>query len=113
MKKQYSFLMLVALVLIFSTSCGKKIEEVNPNFIGFWQGSDATKSYTIRIEEDGQGRYSYTGGGEMGSAEGRVRYRNGKLKIGPFKGLEINNEPKLLAGVWTMEADGVTYTRTN
>ena len=112
MKKQYSTLILLSFFFIFS-SCGKKIEEVNPDYIGFWQGNDDVKSYTIRIEENGQGRYSYVGGGEMGNAEGRVRYRNGKLKIGPFKGLEVSKEPTLSAGLWTMEADGILYVRNN
>lgn len=113
MKKSYLVLALVSVLLVISSSCGKKIEEVNPDFIGFWQGNDDTKSYTIRIEEDGQGRYSYVGGGQMGNSEGRVRYRNGKLKIGPFTGLEVNQEPELSAGVWIMEVEGVIYFRNN
>lgn len=95
------------------SSCGKKIEEVNTDFIGYWQGSDDTKAYTIRIKEDGQGRYSYVGDGEMGNSEGRVRYQKGKLKIGPFTGLEVNEEPTLNAGFWKMKVENVEYVRNN
>lgn len=113
MKKSYLFI--VVLVFVFATinSCGKNIEEVNTDFIGYWQGSDETKAYTIRIKEDGQGRYSYVGDGAMGNSEGRVRYRKGKLKIGALIGLEVNEMPSFNEGFWIMKVENVEYVRNN
>ena len=92
-------------------SCGKKVEEVNSDFIGFWNGQDSAKTYTIRIESDGQGRYSSMGGGQSTNAEGRVRYRNGNLRFGPFKSLEVETYPTLSSEGWIMKVEGIEYVK--
>jgi hypothetical protein len=112
MRIQNIFL-IASLIALISFSCGKAIEEVNPNFIGFWQGSDESKAYTIRIDENGKGKYSFVGGGKMGNSEGRFRYRNGKLRIGGMKTLTLEDEPSFDGDFWTMKVEGIIYRRNN
>lgn len=105
-------LLIIPLYLMFA-SCGKTVEEVHPEFIGYWQGSDEFKSYVIRIKEDGTGRYTYVGNGEMGNAEGKTRFSNGKLKFGAVTGLKVNKEPENNGDQWEMIVNDILYIRNN
>ncbi len=106
-------ILVIPVLSILFFSCGKPIEEVNTDFIGFWQGSDTSKAYTIRIDENGRGKYSFVGGGQMGNSEGRFRYNNGKLRIGGLKALTVQEEPNFDGEFWIMKVEGVDYTRNN
>ena len=87
-------------------SCGKKAIDLDENYIGFWKGSDQDKSYVLRVEEDGKGRYSYTGSGKTSSYRGGVRIKDDKLFVG-LKQVEINQLPDFQDSVIYMVLDGV------
>lgn len=110
MKGSYFIIGSLILSILF-ISCGKNVEEVNPDFIGVWRGDSNNKTYTIRIGDDGQGRYSYVGDGEMGNSEGRVRYRNGKLKFGALSSIKVDKYPEFDGEFWGMVVEGVEYVR--
>jgi hypothetical protein len=111
-EKKLKTLLIISILFVFQ-SCGKNVSEVKPEFIGYWLGSDDVKSYVIRIKEDGFGRYSYVGNGEMGNSEGTTRYSNGKLRFGALKGLVVNKEPTFNGNEWEMIVDDILYIRSN
>lgn len=109
MKNKVYLLLNILAVFLFLSSCGKKVQEVNSEFIGVWTGDKDNIAYTIRIDKEGQGRYSYVGDGKMGNSEGRVRYRNGNLKFGTLSSLKVNSYPELKDDFWVMKVDEVEY----
>lgn len=110
MKRIISF-MLVGCFL-FITSCAKKIEDVNPDYFGYWQNTDGNETKSFDINE-GTSSYMSFEGAKTVSVNGRARVKKNekKLKIG-IKGFEINTPPyKDLYGNYYMDVEGATYTR--
>lgn len=102
---KYYLILLLALLFI---SCGKKVSEVDANYIGIWEGADNNGVYSIRIDEESNGRYSFVGDSEMDAAEGKARINNSTLTIS-LKRLSIDSPPTENEGKWTMIIDGITY----
>lgn len=104
-------LFVLSCIIIILSSCAKTIDETHPEFIGFWQGNNDLKAFSIRINPDGRGKYSYTGDGQMGNFDGRIRIKNERLIIGT-KRLKINLFPFSEAdGFIYMNIDGVSYKK--
>lgn len=101
-------LIIVVVIILTFANCREKIHQNHPEFIGFWKGNDKLKSYTIRITDDGEGRYAYVGDNDMRNYEGKARYKNGELIIG-LKRLTVNQMPYNSEGKQKMEVDGIVY----
>ena len=106
-----NFLAFGILIFILFQSC-TKINETHPEFIGFWKGSTDEKVYTIRVNEDGTGKFSFTGNGKMGNNSGNVRYKNGNLKIG-IRNYTVNKEPFSCEDGIKMEVEGIVFDRVD
>jgi len=93
------------------SACGKKVDKGNTDYIGFWEGTANSKNYVLNIGSDSEGRLSECEGAlNCSEWEGKARVKNDQLKIG-LKKLDVNQEPKLIAGDWTMTIDGVVYVK--
>jgi hypothetical protein len=104
---------LCMLFMVGMNSCGKKVEKGNTDYIGFWQGSDGTKTYVIDIDSNSEGRHSECEGAlNCSEWEGKARLKNDQLKIG-IKKLDIDQEPQETAGIWTMQIGGILYQKSN
>lgn len=108
MRKKINVLLLLAFLIL--TSCGKEITTEAPEFLGFWEGKKDNVAYTIRIDDDGHGRYSSVGNGEMDAAEGSARINNNTLRIG-LRRLTIDKHPEETNGNWEMTVNGIIYSR--
>ena len=102
--KYYSILFLALLFI----SCRKKVSEVDADYIGIWEGADNNGVYSIRIDEQSNGRYSFVGESKMDAAEGKARINNSTIIIS-FKRLSIDSPPTESEGNWTMVIDGISY----
>ena len=100
----------ILLVTGFS-SCGKKVDKGNTDFIGFWEGTDGTKTYIIDIGSDSKARHSECEGIlNCSEWEGKARIKNDQLKVG-VKKLDIGQEPAESGTDWTMTVEGIVYTK--
>ncbi|MDX1652791.1 MAG: hypothetical protein R3277_09890 [Brumimicrobium sp.] len=111
MKKLKLLGVLVTLVALSLSSC-KKIDQSNPEFVGFWKGSDNNKVYVIEIKSNSEGRYSESEGA-LNSTEntGAAKFKNGYLKIGAFKKFKVDETPFTLNGSTFMKVEGITYLK--
>jgi hypothetical protein len=107
-KFAYIFIVIIA-IFIGSSSCGKKVQKVNDNFIGNWEGSDSLNTYYIEIDNVSQGSYMKCDKTlDCDANDGTARIKEGQLKIG-FKKLTIQQEPELIGSAWIMVVDDITY----
>ena len=97
---------------IFVTSCAKKIDEVNPDYFGYWENVDGGGIREFDINQGISSYMSYEGIKTV-SVTGRARIKKNekKLKIG-FKGFKVDQPPfQNENGYFTMVVEGVTYER--
>ena len=75
-------LFIISSILLLSfTSCKKIVTEVNPDFIGSWEGDGDGGYYSIIIEEDGYAEYYKFNGITEVNVNGKAKIKNDKLKI--------------------------------
>jgi len=103
--KNYLMLLIFSFFLL---SCGKEISSSAPEYIGFWEGKDENGAYTIRIDENNYGRYSFVGSGTMDSAEGNAKIEGNKLIIN-LRRLTIDTPPFEENNTWKMTVNGVNF----
>lgn len=105
MKKHISLLIILFVLL---SSCGKDVVSNAHEYLGFWEGKKDNQAFVIRIDNEGYGRYSAVGDGEMDSAEGNVRIKDDKLIIN-LRRLTINQAPFQEENTWKMTINNVKY----
>lgn len=109
--KKVLYLILIS-GFIFVTSCAKKIDEVNPDYFGYWENVDGGGIREFDINQGISSYMSYEGIKTV-SVTGRARVKKNekKLKIG-FKGFKVDQPPyQNENGYFTMVVEGVTYER--
>lgn len=114
-KKRMKYISIVLLVLV-SAACRKEnAAEVNPDFIGTWNGQDEKWNYNLQIESNGLGDWRKTTLFSEVYATGKTKVWKNKLKVG-VKKFELSSGPQLIYDAWgeehyEMVMDGVTYSR--
>lgn len=109
--KKIVYLTLISF-LFFALSCAKKIDEVNPDYFGYWENVDGNGYKEFSINEGVSSYVSYEGVKTV-SVTGRARVKKNekKLKIG-IKGFKVNTPPYQNAnGYFYMVVEGDTYER--
>lgn len=114
--------LLLALPLLFAlvlSSCGKKVAEVNPQYIGTWENIDGSGDRVFEIT-NGISTYVKYEGASTVNAEGKAKIKGNerKLKIG-LLGFKIDKGPYketyIVDGVkyedYFMELEGITFIR--
>lgn len=97
---------------VFLASCAKKIEEVNPDYFGYWENTDGNGYKEFDINQ-GISSYASQEGIKTVTATGRARVKKNesKLKIG-IRGFKVNTPPyQAQNGIFFMVVEGVTYVR--
>jgi hypothetical protein len=106
---KFTFLIVLALLFV---GCGKDYDEVNLDYTGSWEGSDAMAYYSLIIQPS-RSYYRKVQGSTVINAEGecRIKQNESKLNIG-IKGFVIDQIPTTDAnGRAEMILDGVTYNK--
>ena len=104
---------LVLLIVLFSlAACGDKIILEHPEFIGFWEGADDKKVYSLRVEEDGSGTFAFVGDGKMRSFRGIIRINGNRMRVGT-RTLEIITFPIMQDGFFITNLDGIAFRRVD
>lgn len=113
---QSMFIMIKKISILFLfislfVTCGKKVENSNADFIGYWTGSDGQYYYTLNIESNSKATYNrcFTGANCVEN-KGKARIRNGKLKIGDLL-FTIEVPPTNTGSGWTAKLSGISFTR--
>ena len=109
--KRFIFLAFMG-TLFLASSCAKDIDEVNPDYFGYWENVDGSGIREFDINE-GISTYFSIEGIKTISVNGRARVKKNqkKLRIG-IKGFKIDQIPyENENGYFTMVIDGVTYER--
>ena len=79
---------LVLFTVFIISACGKEAPDVDKNYVGFWKCVDTECRPWLRIEENGDGKYSAKFYDESckynREKSGRALIRNGILHIGSF-----------------------------
>ena len=107
------FIYLISIIsLIFVTSCTKDIEEVNPDYFGYWENIDGSGIRQLNINQVNSTYFNLEGIKTISvTGKARVKKNEKKLRIG-FKGFKIDQKPYQSGnGFFTMVIDGVTYER--
>ena len=93
----FKTLLLLAAVLVFASSCQKKIHKIDDSFVGEWTttGPDAGDMSMLTIDEDGDAVYEeYNDGVRVAFAEGPARLSEDNiLKIGTRSGFRVTQFP--------------------
>lgn len=116
--KNNAVIILAFFILSFislNSGCKKKVADENPDFIGYWYGSDGEYSYEIDISETGSSSYLKTNGTTSVSSTGVARIKGDKLKIG-LKKFSIEKYPAEVLdptgyNYWVMTLEGISYAR--
>jgi hypothetical protein len=119
MKKATTFILLslfCSLSVLVFTQCKKKVIKVDENYVGFWEGYEGTTAHILDIQKNSKGRYEKSGAGVTETANGTVRLKDDKLKVGPFKKFEVRQHPVKKVDqngqeYWEMNLDGVRFIR--
>lgn len=109
--KRFIYLASISL-LIFVSSCAKDIDEVNPDYFGYWESIDAPGYREFDINQ-GTSTYISIEGIKTVSVTGRARIKKNekKLKIA-FKGFKVDQTPyQDQNGRFMMVVEGVTYEK--
>jgi hypothetical protein len=109
--KRIFYLTLISCFL-FATSCAKKIEDVNPDYFGYWENIDGGGYKTFDINTGTSSYMSFEGIKTISvTGRARVKKNESKLKIS-FKGFKIDTPPyENSYGYYNMVVEGVTYER--
>jgi len=99
----------ISLIFVFM-SCGKQLDDMQSDFFGVWKGEADGVSYTLRLDEEGNGRYAWVGNEDMKNIEGRARIKEDVLHIS-IRSFKINRFPFMEEGFYYMEMEGVTLKR--
>lgn len=97
-------------VIISLAACRDKLTMEHPEFIGFWEGSDDKKVYSLRVDEQGSGTFAFVGDGQMRSFRGIIRINGNKIRVGT-RILEIITFPILEDGFFMANLDGIEFRR--
>ena len=105
-------LIAVSLSILLMIGCSKPIPEDKRDFVGEWQ----SKEMYLLILQDGSIKYKRLQKGGTTSITGPIReFEGNNFIVGiPFINttFEVSKPPYEEDGVWKMEVDGVTLTRT-
>lgn len=102
------------LLLLAAFSCKKKAAEVNPDYIGYWTGSDSEKSYSLEIQSSSKAVYNRYKDFSTVEVKGRAKIKGNTLKV-LTKKFTIDQEPRqdaLNPGTYTMILDGIMFSAT-
>jgi hypothetical protein len=106
--KVFILLAITSLTLI---GCHDEAIKIDSHFIGVWNGSDATYTYHLSIDNRSNGYWEQDKGGKYQSAQGVARAHNGKLSVG-LKDFDIDEYPMQdTSGAWVMNLSGIVYTK--
>jgi hypothetical protein len=102
----------IFIIAICFSTCGKKVENANPAYIGYWWASMADKEYVLVINDESEATYTITSSLlDETKYTGKARISGEKLKIGR-KSFHIDQEPQTSpCGACTLIIDGVTLQK--
>ena len=94
--KLFYLIIIIGATLLVVSGCGKKAIRSDPNYEGFWSGSDGATFYTIEIDANSKGTYIEQATTVI-TESGKVRIQNNQtlLKIGSKK-LDLQQTPKVI-----------------
>lgn len=106
------FMILSILSILVLTGCGKPAHEVNPDFVGYWEGTDGSAVFQLNINSNSSATYvKYEGATTVNfTGTARINGDESKLSIGAKK-LSIDTPPTYDSQnqINYMVLDGVTY----
>jgi hypothetical protein len=106
--KVFILLIFVSLTL---AQCRDRAVEIDPHFVGVWNGTDGISTYVLSINNSSNGFWHCNNHGVFETAQGVARIKHGKLCVG-LKNFDINQYPAQdTAGTWTTILSGITYTK--
>ncbi|MBL4705399.1 MAG: hypothetical protein JKY54_12830 [Flavobacteriales bacterium] len=99
------------LLIVFSSSCKKKVHTVNQDYIGTWSGSDVEADYTISIGSNSRAEYNKYKGATTVTATGKARLDGDTFKVGVKKFTVSQHPLEDSLGTYWMVLDDVTYSK--
>jgi hypothetical protein len=101
-------------LIILSFSCKKSNINDHDDFVGTWRNTSSNITKTLEVDDNGKSSYEeVTESGNLTktkSFNGRFILEGTVLKIG-FKKFQVNQEPELENGTWTISLDNTNFTR--
>ncbi|HPI54286.1 MAG TPA: hypothetical protein PLU10_06300 [Chitinophagaceae bacterium] len=85
------------LFCLFNIQCNKRVDKINPNFIGKWISGRFPPYATLLIENNSDAEYTeFAESMHSITRKGKARIINSKLYIGRFLSFKIIRQPTLI-----------------